>query len=227
MPLRETNKKWQREKRIKEALWADIRNIWPKVTTIASLLRFLFPESRRSLRKRYREMCPRAAPTCEICVKVVSKYKCPSCLVPYCSLGCFKKHKETPCAKPSSTEEKPASPGKEVLVDRPVHVEESSDVAGKTQLEASAATPAKEVMVARPINVEEEKYVVEKTQLEAIASSSEIREALKDEALQKLICNIDSSSNPLSELDQAMGVEAFRVFTEKILSNISKSKDAQ
>ncbi|XP_056859290.1 uncharacterized protein LOC108827102 isoform X2 [Raphanus sativus] len=161
-------------------------------------------------------MRPRAAPTCEICEKVVSKYKCPSCLVPYCSLGCFKKHKETPCAKPSAPEEKPASPAKQVSV-------ETKDVVVKTEHKASASSAAKDIPVARPpITVEEEKYVVEKTQLEAIASSSEIREALKDEALQKLISSIDSSSNPLQELDEAMGVEAFRVLTEKILANISK-----
>nr|VDD48637.1 unnamed protein product [Brassica oleracea] len=177
-------------------------------------------------------MCPRAAPTCEICEKVVSKYKCPSCLVPYCSLVCFKKHKgklffnshlkKTPCAKPSAAEEKPAaSPAKEVSV------VETKDVVVKTEHKPGASSAAKEVPVARPITVEEEKYVVEKTQLEAIASSSEIKEALKDEALQKLISTIDSSSNPLQELDEAMGVEAFRVLTEKILSNISKSSDKQ
>ncbi|CAL9227232.1 unnamed protein product [Arabidopsis halleri] len=172
-------------------------------------------------------MRPRAAPTCDICKKVVSKYKCPSCLVPYCSLGCFKIHKETPCAKPSgpsSTEDKPASPVKEVPVERP---EEANDVVEKTQHNASAASTAKEIPVARPIHVEDEKYVLEKTQFEAIASSSEIREALKDEALQKLIYSIDSSSNPLQELDGAMGIEAFREFTNKILSNISKSNDEQ
>ncbi|XP_020873899.1 zinc finger HIT domain-containing protein 3 isoform X3 [Arabidopsis lyrata subsp. lyrata] len=200
-------------------------------------------------------MCPRAAPTCDICKKLVSKYKCPSCLVPYCSLGCFKIHKETPCAKPSgpsSTVDKPAaSPAKEVSVERPEEAndvvektqhkasaspakevsverpEEANDVVEKTQHKASAESPAKEIPVARPIHVEEEKYVLEKTHFEAIASSSEIREALKDEALQKLIYRIDSSSNPLQELDGAMGIEAFREFTDKILSNISKSSDEQ
>ncbi|XP_010548716.1 PREDICTED: zinc finger HIT domain-containing protein 3 isoform X2 [Tarenaya hassleriana] len=134
-------------------------------------------------------MRPQAARTCEICEKAQSRYKCPSCLAPYCSLSCFKKHKETPCAKPSSNEEKPA-PLKEVPVERPVHVEEASQV-------------------------------VQKTQLEALASSSEVCEALKDESLQKLIRDIDSSSDPLLELDKAMGVEAFRVFTDKVLSHIS------
>ncbi|KAL4584715.1 hypothetical protein LXL04_009323 [Taraxacum kok-saghyz] len=37
---------------------------------------------------------------CKVCEKAESKYKCPACFVPYCSLICFKKHKETPCDKP-------------------------------------------------------------------------------------------------------------------------------
>ncbi|XP_033143518.1 zinc finger HIT domain-containing protein 3 isoform X2 [Brassica rapa] len=197
-------------------------------------------------------MSPRATQTCGICERVVSKYKCPCCLVPYCSVGCFKKHKELPCVKPSSTDEKPAkevpvettdvvekteskavgnsdaSPTKEaqMAVAIPVNAEEAKHVVDKTQLEAIGASATKEVPVARPIKItaEEAKYVVDKTQLEAIASSSEIREALKDESLQKLITKIDSSSNPLKELDEAMGEEAFRMLKDKILSNLSKKK---
>ncbi|OVA12945.1 zinc finger protein [Macleaya cordata] len=30
---------------------------------------------------------------CEVCKDAPSKYKCPSCLAPYCSLLCYKKHK--------------------------------------------------------------------------------------------------------------------------------------
>nr|GMD69104.1 zinc finger HIT domain-containing protein 3 [Ipomoea batatas] len=30
---------------------------------------------------------------CGVCEEAQSKYKCPSCLIPYCSLTCFKKHK--------------------------------------------------------------------------------------------------------------------------------------
>ncbi|KAL4573845.1 hypothetical protein LXL04_020665 [Taraxacum kok-saghyz] len=37
---------------------------------------------------------------CKVCEKAESKYKCTACFVPYCSLICFKKHKETPCDKP-------------------------------------------------------------------------------------------------------------------------------
>ncbi|KAF5458274.1 hypothetical protein F2P56_022312 [Juglans regia] len=126
---------------------------------------------------------------CEICNETQSKYKCPACLVPYCSVVCFKKHKEIPCAKPVPSEEK------------------------------STADP--ESHLERTLNVEEPGNVLQKLQLEAIASSSEIRDALKDENLQKIIRNIDGSPDAENELDKAMEVEVFRIFTDKILSNIN------
>lgn len=123
---------------------------------------------------------------CKICNEAKSKYKCPACLVPYCSLTCFKKHKETPCAttKPVSGEE---TTNPQSLVERPIYVDE-------------------------PIEV------LEKAHLESIAASSEIRDALKNEDLQKLIRNIDNSPNAEEELQKAMGVDVFRMFTDKVLS---------
>ncbi|TYH98491.1 hypothetical protein ES332_A12G314100v1 [Gossypium tomentosum] len=41
------------------------------------------------------------------------------------------------------------------------------------------------------------------------ASSNEVREALKDEHLQKLISDIDSSLDALNELDKYMGLDIF------------------
>ncbi|KAJ6941612.1 zinc finger HIT domain-containing protein 3 [Populus alba x Populus x berolinensis] len=125
---------------------------------------------------------------CQVCHEVESKYKCPSCRVPYCSLVCFTKHKETPCAIPVSVEEKPAADVK--------------------------------VVEKRPVKVDEPGEVLLKLQLESIASSSEIRNDLMDESLQKLIHKIDCSTDPETELDVAMGVDVFRIFTDKILSAI-------
>lgn len=33
---------------------------------------------------------------CAICTNDSSKYKCPKCKISYCSLSCFKKHKDSP-----------------------------------------------------------------------------------------------------------------------------------
>ncbi|KAF9036657.1 hypothetical protein BJ165DRAFT_590899 [Panaeolus papilionaceus] len=46
----------------------------------------------------------KVANNCQICQEQPSKYKCSQCLVPYCSLGCYKKHKEIPCTKDASNE---------------------------------------------------------------------------------------------------------------------------
>ncbi|KAK9282347.1 hypothetical protein L1049_005264 [Liquidambar formosana] len=128
---------------------------------------------------------------CQVCNEAQSKYKCPSCLAPYCSLVCFKKHKEIPCVKPVSSEEK------------------------------STTEPV--LRVERPYYVDEPSEVLQKLPLESIASSSEICDALKNEDLQKLICNIDCSPHAEKELEKAMEIEAFRIFTDKILSTISSA----
>lgn len=39
---------------------------------------------------------------CEICQKSSPKYKCPMCIIKYCSVICYKSHKEKgPCIKPA------------------------------------------------------------------------------------------------------------------------------
>ncbi|KAL6210882.1 hypothetical protein ACLB2K_016112 [Fragaria x ananassa] len=140
---------------------------------------------------------------CQVCNEAQSKYKCPSCRAPYCSVPCFKKHKETPCASPLHSEDNPKSTC--VL---PVQSEEKPSA-------------APELVVERPITVTEPSAVLEREQLEAIASSSELRDALKDESLQKLIESIDCSPDAENELDKAMDMEVFRLFTDKILSTIN------
>lgn len=114
--------------------------------------------------------------------------------MPYCSVMCFKKHKEIPCKK---------------LV-TPVEVKVSESIA-----------PASTVNDEKPLYVEEPTDVLQGVQLESIASSSEIRDAVKDEKLKKLICDIDSAMDPEKELDKVMEVEEFRWLTEKILSTIT------
>ncbi|WCJ38155.1 Zinc finger HIT domain-containing protein 3 [Euphorbia peplus] len=163
---------------------------------------------------------------CQVCEEAEFKYKCPSCLLPYCSLGCFKKHKETPCVKPvPNTHEKP--------------------VGTISVSNLSVANP--ELPVKRPLTVDATTQILQEPQLQAIACCNEIRNALSDERIRNLISSIDSAADPESvsvlsfhltgtfmvlvlrpvlnygqELDKAMEVEAFRLFTDKILSSVGK-----
>jgi len=43
-------------------------------------------------------MAPRTRGKCQICKDTESKYSCPKCLILYCSLACYKNHKEGACA---------------------------------------------------------------------------------------------------------------------------------
>ncbi|XP_022640995.1 zinc finger HIT domain-containing protein 3 isoform X2 [Vigna radiata var. radiata] len=151
---------------------------------------------------------------CQVCIEALSKYKCPSCYLPYCSLVCYKKHKELPCVKPQPLEVITTAVS-ESLVEKTLVVDERSEVLQKFQLEAI------ESLVEKTLVVDERSEVLQKFQLEAIASSREIRDSLNDKALQDLICRIDSSPNAKDELDKAMAEEAFRLFTDKILSTIN------
>ncbi|KAH0667803.1 hypothetical protein KY285_029009 [Solanum tuberosum] len=128
---------------------------------------------------------------CQVCDEAQSKYKCPNCFIPFCSLVCFKKHKEIPCGKP---EPEPES--------EPVSEEKLA--------------PAPALHVEKPIYVDEPGEAVNQSQLESIASSSEILEAIRNKELQKLIYNLDSSLDAENELDKAMEKEELRIISEKI-----------
>ncbi|KAI9207313.1 uncharacterized protein BJ171DRAFT_494223 [Polychytrium aggregatum] len=56
---------------------------------------------------------------CAVCNSSLSKYKCSVCLIPYCSLPCYKTHKETPCEKAQlKTESLPQAPNREYEEDQ-------------------------------------------------------------------------------------------------------------
>ncbi|XP_058854180.1 zinc finger HIT domain-containing protein 3-like [Acipenser ruthenus] len=46
---------------------------------------------------------------CSVCNEEPPKYRCPGCLIRYCSLNCYKKHKDG-CIPKKNTEKKPEKP---------------------------------------------------------------------------------------------------------------------
>ncbi|KAK1289759.1 hypothetical protein QJS10_CPB18g01839 [Acorus calamus] len=74
---------------------------------------------------------------CEVCGDADSKYKCPSCLLPYCSIPCFKKHKEIPCMKPPSPQSIPAPISHNGTS---YQIDEENCVLKRSQLESIAAS---------------------------------------------------------------------------------------
>ncbi|OMO70578.1 Zinc finger, HIT-type [Corchorus olitorius] len=152
---------------------------------------------------------------CQVCNQAQSKYKCPSCLVPYCSLACFKRHKGTVCVNLGSTNDAETTSVKlESCNDAETH-----SVKPKSTEPISSASSR--FQVERRLEVDDPSEVLQVLQMQAIASASEVREALKDEHLQNIISDIDSSPDAMNELDKAMGVDVFCIFSDKILSAIN------
>ncbi|KAI5400500.1 hypothetical protein KIW84_065400 [Lathyrus oleraceus] len=123
-----------------------------------------------------------------------------------------KNHKELPCVNPTNST--PKTTALESHVEKPSVVE-------NTVLEVVVENTVLEAVVEKPLLVDKRGQVLDQFQLEAIASSSEIRDALNNKSLQELVRRIDYSPNAENELDKAMADEAFRVFTDKILSTIN------
>ncbi|KAJ6831507.1 zinc finger HIT domain-containing protein 3-like isoform X2 [Iris pallida] len=101
---------------------------------------------------------------CEVCKEAQHKYKCPSCFVPYCSVVCFKKHKEIPCKKSSPAVEELST---DVVPDKSIISEDKA--------QGSLATTMRPE---RSFQVDDLSCVLSNKQLLSIVESNEIRVVL-------------------------------------------------
>ncbi|EES03827.2 hypothetical protein BDA96_03G370800 [Sorghum bicolor] len=144
--------------------------------------------------------------SCCVCKEAPPKYKCPSCRTPYCSVTCFKKHKEESCQKTSPQEEISKSPlQEEVTALNTTCIAESPNTVGPT----------------KALEVEDPSWVVDNNRLRSLAELKGIQDALRDPELQKMILKIDGSLEPEKELEKLMEGQAFGQFADKILDIVS------
>ncbi|CAO3630153.1 unnamed protein product [Cunninghamella blakesleeana] len=78
---------------------------------------------------------------CTICQEGISKYKCSTCRIPYCSLVCYKTHKETPCQKVLSQETEKSTNNQPKKSDREEDEEEDESRLSLEQLQLLAQSP--------------------------------------------------------------------------------------
>ncbi|KAJ1286053.1 hypothetical protein BS78_03G324500 [Paspalum vaginatum] len=143
--------------------------------------------------------------SCGVCKEAPPKYKCPSCRTPYCSVTCFKKHKEEPCHKTLPHEEISKSPLQEEVT---------------TDTSCPAKSP-NTMCPTKALEVEDPSWLVDNNRLRSLAELKDIQVTLRDPELQKIILKIDGSSEPEKELEKAMEGQAFHRFTDKILDIVS------
>ncbi|KAI9256613.1 hypothetical protein BDA99DRAFT_143183 [Phascolomyces articulosus] len=120
---------------------------------------------------------------CGICSDQESKYKCPTCKIPYCSIACFKNHKLEPCQPVTETNESSSS----ILAS-------SSESAERKQLPTDTAD-------------EDDTSRLTINQLTSLAHSSEVTKYLQDPQIRDWVTRIDRSNEPEKEIDIARAAD--------------------
>lgn len=141
--------------------------------------------------------------TCEVCELCDSKYRCPSCRVLYCSVGCFKSHK-------GRCEEFQLPQQKEIPN---TYVKNKKDES-KDDPESGELTDS---------DSENEDKVGEE-QLSLLEDSKSINDMLENKNLREIIKNIDENIDPGNELESAMRLPIFAEFANKCLNIFVKRK---
>ncbi|KAJ7637027.1 hypothetical protein FB45DRAFT_908045 [Roridomyces roridus] len=160
---------------------------------------------------------------CQICTINDSKYTCSGCTTVYCSVPCYKKHKEVPCA-PERVEQVDATEDSHM---GPQPEEEPlSDDAPPLRPLTSLKWPyvPEESAYPDPLKRDDPKPL-QTRQYEAIATSTAIRKTLEAHPnLPALLTNIDKLRGPEREgaLQRALGVSA-----PNLTSNTSNAELSQ
>ncbi|XP_006646448.1 zinc finger HIT domain-containing protein 3 [Oryza brachyantha] len=169
-----------------------------------------------------------AGGSCDVCKEAPSKYKCPACRTPYCSVACFKNHKDKFCLKTVPPEEVSKSTLQGEIPRSSGSLEEGANCSNdKDQVPCllpDTTCPAQSPKIlcsTKALEVEDPSWIVDKNRLRSLVESNEIRDALKDSKLQQMLLKIDGSTEPEKELEKLMEGHAFQQFTNKILDIVS------
>ncbi|XP_071316446.1 zinc finger HIT domain-containing protein 3 [Trachinotus anak] len=136
---------------------------------------------------------------CSVCSDQTPKYRCPVCKIRYCSLGCYKRHKDTclPVEQPT-----PSVPEvKDAVSTEPWTVEDllyEDDIIDKVPLQ----------------------------RLQLLGQSKELRDLLCNPHLRQLLRSVDSADHKDDAMKAAMQEPLFVEFSDqclKIVENEAKS----
>lgn len=140
----------------------------------------------------------RVASSCQVCEeKVAAKYKCPTCIVPYCSVNCFRSHRDR-CIPP--------------VVEPGVDQGENSE-GGQRQ----GGTPSTEYRFKTADTVPKEK-------LELLGKSESLKSLLKNPHLQNFLKTIDAADNPPRLMRKAMYEPLFVEFVDECMKVVDPAQ---
>ena len=130
---------------------------------------------------------------CDVCKSVEKKYKCPLCGIFYCSLGCFKVHKEHSCT--SSVSQSSQEDG---------HQEAVMDTLGE---DSSMLFPTQNTV---PLE-----------KLKLLGQSEKMKELLTNKHLRDFLAFLDTSEDKAMLMRKAMREPLFLEFVDVCLETLN------
>ncbi|XP_033039690.1 zinc finger HIT domain-containing protein 3 isoform X1 [Trachypithecus francoisi] len=142
---------------------------------------------------------------CVICLEK-PKYRCPACRVPYCSVACFRKHKEqcNPEARPVEKKIRSALPTKTI---KPVENKDDDD------------------SIADFLNRDEEEDRVSLQNLKNLGESATLRSLLLNPHLRQLMVNLDQGEDKAKLMRAYMQEPLFVEFADCCLGIVEPSQN--
>ncbi|XP_043997327.1 zinc finger HIT domain-containing protein 3 isoform X2 [Gambusia affinis] len=136
---------------------------------------------------------------CSVCSEQTPKYRCPTCNIRYCSLGCYKKHKDSclPVEKPASSNP------------------ESIDATGSEPLSLDDLLHEDDVIDKVPPQ-----------RLQLLGQSPELRDLLSNPHLRQLLRSIDDAESKASAMKAAMQEPLFVEFADQCLKVVEGEGNA-
>ncbi|XP_066563402.1 zinc finger HIT domain-containing protein 3 [Amia ocellicauda] len=136
---------------------------------------------------------------CIVCNEEKSKYRCPVCKIRYCSLGCYKKHKDD-CV--SSTSKEPA---------------EATVSTALPESRNGSQDSGNHWSVDDLLNEDEQSDRVPLQQLKLLGDSEELKALLCNPHLRQLLLSVDKAGNKDDIMKAAMQEPLFVEFADHCL----------
>ncbi|XP_026890089.1 zinc finger HIT domain-containing protein 3 isoform X1 [Acinonyx jubatus] len=145
-----------------------------------------------------------SAVVCVICLEK-PKYRCPACRVPYCSVGCFRKHKEE-----CNPETRPIERKRSAVTAKTIKPAEDKD---------------DDDSIADFLNSDEEEDRVSLQNLKNLGESAALRSLLLNPHLRQLMVSLDQGDNKEKLMRACMQEPLFVEFADCCLRIVEPSQD--
>nr|XP_061817914.1 zinc finger HIT domain-containing protein 3-like isoform X1 [Nerophis lumbriciformis] len=139
---------------------------------------------------------------CSVCSEQTPKYRCPSCKIRYCSLPCFKRHKDS-CVPVKQLD--PTVP-------------EAQD-AGKTGTDTWSVDDI--------LQEDDIPDIVPPERLQLLGQSEKLKDLLSNPHLRQLLRTIDNANNKDEAMKAAMQEPLFVEFSDQCLKVVEKEAQSQ